>query len=67
MIEQNGLPRPRHTADVLHMALQRDGRLEPLRPEPRLEPATASAGTLALVAGGAYAGYRLARALWSRP
>lgn len=63
MIEQNGLRRPRHSAELLHMALERDGRL-PSHPRDRaLAPAVPGPGTFALGAGGLYAIYRLARRL----
>ena len=64
MIEQNGLRRPLHSAEVLHMAMQRDGRL---RPPPRRPRATAGNGNgklkLATGAAAAFLGYRLGRAL----
>jgi len=63
MLEQNGLRRPRHSAELIHMALERDGRL-PTRPRDRaLAPAVPGPGTFALGAGGLYALYRLARRL----
>ncbi|MFW5951989.1 MAG: FAD-binding and (Fe-S)-binding domain-containing protein [Gemmatimonadota bacterium] len=69
MIEQNGLPRPLHSAEVLHMALQRTGRLAP---PPRELPAgtrgrpAAPGWQLAAGAGAAYLAYRATRALLRR-
>ncbi len=66
MIEQNDLRRPRHSVELLHMALERDGRL-PTRPRDRsLGPATPGPGTFALGAAGLYGIYRLARRFLAR-
>ncbi len=65
MIEQNGLPRPLHIAEVLHMALQRTGRLP--TPDPTL-PARVEGGTagsalkIAAFAALGYVAYRGIRA-----
>ena len=63
MLDQNGLRPPRHTAEVLHMALERDGRLPSTRPATDLGPAAPGVGPLALGTGVAYAAYRLTRRL----
>ena len=71
MIEQNRLRRPLHMAEVLHMAMERTGRL----PTPARRAATLSAksrGTAPAVKalaglGAAWVGYRVGRALLHRP
>ncbi|MFO7893019.1 MAG: FAD-binding and (Fe-S)-binding domain-containing protein [Longimicrobiales bacterium] len=71
MLEQNGLRRPLHTAELIHMALERDGRLPSGPPSAALEaatlaPAASGLGALAVGAGTAYAVYRITRALVRR-
>ena len=67
MLEQNRLRRPRHSAELLHMALQRDGRLSSPAALPALAPATGPRpAAVALAAGGAYLGYRAVRAVLRR-
>jgi len=70
MIEQNGLRRPLHTAEVLHMAMGRNGLLPtPSRPARSLQRrASRAAEALGIAAGAAaaYSLYRAARALFRR-
>jgi FAD/FMN-containing dehydrogenase/Fe-S oxidoreductase len=67
MIEQNGLRSPLHTAEVLHMALQRAGRLPtPDRTAVTATDADGAPGSvlkLAAVAGLGYLAYRATRTL----
>ena len=65
MVQQNGLPRPLHSAQVLHMALQRDGRLDP-GSTPLPVTAAPRWGPLGVAAAAAYGAYRAVRAL-NRP
>jgi FAD/FMN-containing dehydrogenase/Fe-S oxidoreductase len=71
MLEQNGLRRPRHLAELVHMALERDGRLPPAPRSPRLVPAHAPAprelGVMALGTGVALMAYRWGKRLLRRP
>ncbi len=75
MLEQNGLRRPRHLAEVVHMALERDGRLPSaghvaLAPAARVPDALArprSLGALAWGTGVALLAYRFVRRWTGRP
>jgi FAD/FMN-containing dehydrogenase/Fe-S oxidoreductase len=69
MIEQNGLRRPVHMAEVLHMAMQRDGLLPtPARRTDRLARQAGSPALLKLAAGfgAGYLAYRIGQALRRR-
>lgn len=64
MVRQNGLPRPLHSAQLLHMGLQRSGRLELGSTPGPPEAAAPGWGALAVAAATAYGGYRAGRALF---
>ena len=70
MLEQNRLRRPVHSAELLHMALERDGRLAPTGSDTAMAPARprpiAVAAAAALAAGAGLAVYRITRTLLRR-
>jgi FAD/FMN-containing dehydrogenase/Fe-S oxidoreductase len=66
MLEQNELRRPLHTAEVVHMAMQRDGRIaSPPRPDPALAADGGAARDAAKLAAGAGVGVLAVRAVRS--
>ncbi|MDX1674579.1 MAG: FAD-binding and (Fe-S)-binding domain-containing protein [Longimicrobiales bacterium] len=67
MLAQNRLRRPRHSAELLHMALQHDGRLDSPTALPALAPAAPPRpAAVAVAAGAAYLAYRATRTLLRR-
>jgi FAD/FMN-containing dehydrogenase/Fe-S oxidoreductase len=70
MVEQNRLRRPLHVAEVVHMAMERAGRLPTLarRPRDMSPPRAPVSAVLALAAGIGigYGAYRAGRALLGR-